>query len=436
MSNGASEEYLLTTGEGLIDVRGDGFDCGLVVDGGPVAFCWSDCAGSIAQYLVRSKDTRDLSTRLATLRAVAGGALDPAAPLAPQIAPLLALFGNGRYRLTFTPSARGWGVIPYSSQHSYAHDRDHFYPSDYDLIMTQPTDTLNRERIAFFRKQIAAGGRPIVFPATVEGAYGAFVIDGHHKLQAYQSRQTAPAVLLIEKLHPASVNIEEGTRLLGAAQRYRSDYRSVKRGSGGIVTEADWADCTAAPWLMVDYLQHRAGAPPGDRKWRLFAAACCRLRWDGMDDRCRAAVEVAERHADGEATAAELAAALRDVAPGNRGKGVGHRRLAARACRSPLEYAQPSSAKERRQHVLLLRDVFGNPFRPVRSDRAWLAWNNGTVGALAEKIYAERAFELLPVLADALEEAGCTDPEILGHLRGPGPHVRGCWAVDLLLGKV
>jgi hypothetical protein len=80
----------------------------------------------------------------------------------------------------------------------------------------------------------------------------------------------------------------------------------------------------------------------------------------------------------------------------------------------------------------LLRDLIGNPFRPVAVASAWLT---PTVRALAQGVYEERAFDRLPILADALEEAGCADPDLLGHLRGPGPHVRGCWAVDLLSAK-
>jgi hypothetical protein len=72
-------------------------------------------------------------------------------------------------------------------------------------------------------------------------------------------------------------------------------------------------------------------------------------------------------------------------------------------------------------------EIFGNPFRQQSNDLAWLALNGGTVLRLAEAIYSDRAFERLPVLADALEDAGCTNAELLGHLRGPGPHCRGCW---------
>ncbi len=100
-------------------------------------------------------------------------------------------------------------------------------------------------------------------------------------------------------------------------------------------------------------------------------------------------------------------------------------------------------AAERRAQCQLLRDLLGNPFRPVPAvDPAWLAWHGGAVSQLARAAYAERRLpegELGParlgVLADALEDAGCADADLLGHLRGPGPHVRGCWAVDLILSK-
>jgi hypothetical protein len=81
------------------------------------------------------------------------------------------------------------------------------------------------------------------------------------------------------------------------------------------------------------------------------------------------------------------------------------------------------------------RDVFGNPFRPVTIDPAWSSWGGGNVVGLARMIYERRAFADLPILADALEEAGCTDPDILSHCRSAGEHVRGCWVIDLVLGK-
>ncbi len=79
-----------------------------------------------------------------------------------------------------------------------------------------------------------------------------------------------------------------------------------------------------------------------------------------------------------------------------------------------------------------LRDIIGNPFRPVTADPAWLT---SDVVALAHGIYEEKAFDRMPILADALQDAGCENDDVLSHCRGPGPHVRGCWVVDLILGK-
>jgi hypothetical protein len=105
------------------------------------------------------------------------------------------------------------------------------------------------------------------------------------------------------------------------------------------------------------------------------------------------------------------------------------------AARGTRPYLAAHSTDIRRIEAAVLRDLFGNPIRSTRIDPAWLTWNGGTIPKLAQAVYDDRAFDRLPVLADALEEAGCTNTEILAHCRGPGPHVRGCWAVDLLLGK-
>jgi hypothetical protein len=87
---------------------------------------------------------------------------------------------------------------------------------------------------------------------------------------------------------------------------------------------------------------------------------------------------------------------------------------------------------ERKEQASLVHEVFGNVFRPVALDTAWLT---PSVVALAQAMYEDRAFDRMPALADALEEAGCTDAEILRHCREPGPHVRGCCPLDLVLGK-
>jgi hypothetical protein len=99
---------------------------------------------------------------------------------------------------------------------------------------------------------------------------------------------------------------------------------------------------------------------------------------------------------------------------------------------TPQEAADAIQLGTYRDHLPLLRCIVGNPFRPVTCNPSW---RTSTAVSLAEAIYAERAFDRLPILADALEEAGCTQPDVLTHCRGDGPHARGCWVVDLILGK-
>jgi hypothetical protein len=83
----------------------------------------------------------------------------------------------------------------------------------------------------------------------------------------------------------------------------------------------------------------------------------------------------------------------------------------------------------------VIREIFGTPVHTTAVNPAWLTWNDGTVEKLARTIYDDRGFDLMPILADALEEAGCDNADILEHCRGPNQHVRGCWVVDMLLGK-
>jgi len=110
---------------------------------------------------------------------------------------------------------------------------------------------------------------------------------------------------------------------------------------------------------------------------------------------------------------------------------------AAKANRANLEVFEEGIWKsvlsiEKEAQSKFFRDIFGNPFRPVKLDLTWLT---PTVVKLAQQIYEDRAYDRLLLLADVLEEAGCDNTEILNHCRGPEPHVRGCWVVDPLLGK-
>jgi hypothetical protein len=208
----------------------------------------------------------------------------------------------------------------------------------------------------------------------------------------------------------------------------------------------EWRACQV-PRLVVSYLYHRRRVPD-DRKCRLLRCAHCRRTWHLLpDERYRRAVELAERFADGLAGEAERHAA--STALNQIGKALwegGAREPAAWAWwvaatlieRVPFgtsasirPASHPATAAE---ECALLREIVGDPFRPVRIDPAWRAWDGGCVPGLARTIYQERAFDRLPVLADALEEAGCADAGLLDHFRGPGPHVLGCWALDAVLG--
>jgi hypothetical protein len=235
------------------------------------------------------------------------------------------------------------------------------------------------------------------------------------------------------------------------------------------MTEAEWLACDH-PRPMLTFLNNTVS----DRSLRLLAVACC-WRVGHLADQegevarleGRALLELAERLADGEATDQEC-----DQVPAPDYGSANHFQNAARLAalqdvRNNVEDSLDTAAlvagvaayvavgernphatdlvgedammeareKEWEEQAALIRELFGNPFRPSSVGAFLLVWSEGIIRKLAEGIHADRAFDRMPILADALEEAGCADDAILTHLRSPGPHVRGCWALDLLLGK-
>jgi hypothetical protein len=197
---------------------------------------------------------------------------------------------------------------------------------------------------------------------------------------------------------------------------------------------------TEAEWLAGDDLGsmlHHAVRWASARKLRLFACGCCRRIWPLINDRGRYAVETSERYADGQARPKELKAAYAAATRMSAGYAAHPGLKKSRLFATGLWAARQSGDvnQEYQAQVDLLRDIIGNPFRTVEVNPAWLAWNDGTVRNMAEAIYEERTFDQMPILADALEDAGCDNAEILHHCRQPGVHVRGCWVSDLLLGK-
>jgi hypothetical protein len=238
------------------------------------------------------------------------------------------------------------------------------------------------------------------------------------------------------------------------------------------MTESEWLDATD-PSAMLDFL-HATGRA-SERKLRLFAVACCRRRWNLLDEQSRDGIRVVEQEPDGPSWAT---AWVRDQL-------IGHRASQALVIELPqwgragpaLHYGQPEPIKRllhwiaRLVHTAannteaaaraipgdelpaaraawakaeaatrtettfqcnLLRDIVRNPFRAVTITPFW---QTHEAAKQAETIYHEQAFDRLPAVAEALQVMGCGDAELIEHLRGPGPHARGCWAVDLLTGR-
>lgn len=235
------------------------------------------------------------------------------------------------------------------------------------------------------------------------------------------------------------------------------------------MTEDEWLAASEPRGMLRHIVEGEA--PPvrraGARELRLFAAACCRAVWDGLkDERSRRAVEVAELFVDGEATETEMGEANRAASSAEliSSSPPVASDLASWVADNPISsvvetvarYSRHLGAEVQARQAVFLRDIFGNPFRPVGRaalPRCLACGGDGpcrlceghgvppTVLSLAVAAYRERPATghldnvRLSVLSDALEEAGCTSADLLSHLRSPGPHVRGCWALDLALGR-
>jgi hypothetical protein len=208
------------------------------------------------------------------------------------------------------------------------------------------------------------------------------------------------------------------------------------------------------------------------RKFYLFATACCRRIWDLLDPHSRRAVDMLERYADNLVSQKDLVEVYVDI-PFWTGEAPKAVRLALahptkdhwslpNSITDAADYACEAAAyrvdcklrefarfavkagdtgpgldafrAERIEQCNLLRDIF-HPFASFAVNPAWLSANMHAVPKLAQAIYDDRAFDRLVILTDALEDTGCTDPELLGHAQRSPSHVRGCWLVDLLLEK-
>jgi hypothetical protein len=212
------------------------------------------------------------------------------------------------------------------------------------------------------------------------------------------------------------------------------------------VTEAEWL-VSQDPDDLLDCA--RAHKRLNARKARLFACGCYRLVWDQMTYKdMRRTVQKAEERADRLITQRELeeyrypgahpaedfanwlSLSLQSLAIAN--PNPAYVVWQVRVATENETYRHANRGIPCRMQAELVRCLVGNPHRPVAFDPSW---QTSIAVGLARAMYESRAFDRMPILADALEEAGCDTADVLAHCRGPGPHVRGCWVVDLVLGK-
>ncbi len=216
-------------------------------------------------------------------------------------------------------------------------------------------------------------------------------------------------------------------------------------------TEAAWHSSQAPDQLLAIVERLGVGSP---RKLRLAACACCRQFWGLVPGAARLVVELAELYAEGATEFDDLRDAMLVSAnarwahfwPANATQATADRRplralqtvvaLLREPERPPRGHPPAHAAEQRaersRRLCHALRDVFGNPFRPVVLLPAQLTRD---VRSVAADLEGRQELERLAILGDALEEAGCTDEALLRHCREPGEHYRGCWALDAALGK-
>ena len=217
------------------------------------------------------------------------------------------------------------------------------------------------------------------------------------------------------------------------------------------MTESEWLTETDH-YRHVPFVADRISR----RQARLLAVAFCRAAWDRLDVAgLRAVVEVAERYADDAATRDELEDARQSARETAVKSNVLHEQLLStdpsaaevHHLRHELAWAvaftaaSPVPILEVGERVVelvgaaagaVVLDLVGNPFRPAEFDPSW---RTETVLALARQMYETREFSAMPILADALQDAGCHDDDVLNHCRSEGVHVRGCWVIDGVLGK-
>ena len=213
------------------------------------------------------------------------------------------------------------------------------------------------------------------------------------------------------------------------------------------MTETEWLSAVDVDG-MWEFLMSRFSEPgPIDRKVQLFVAACCEPLEKAVPPPFASLISLCEGRANNRAGRLQWGAAFQKAGLDADAGGILFAidyddyglacYLAARAIAS-MNHKPESSGytsafrRERERQAILFREIAGNPFRPMSLDDQRPAPAHVQ---LAQAVYDGRTFDRMSELADALEREGCASEEVLTHCRGPGPHVRGCWVLDLILGK-
>jgi Uma2 family endonuclease len=187
------ETVQITDGLSVLEIA-EGHN-GLLFEGRLIALEWSDCEGSIGQMLFRANDDT-YQAAAQTMFELPEIEIDSLVPLAVQIAPILKLFGNGSYKIAcWTKKFGDCYIADLDPEKQF--EEDHYYPNPSLLLRTIPKATLNESRIAYWIDQIQAGARPSVLAASSKTGYSVFIIDGHHRLEAYLRLSVDPQFISI-----------------------------------------------------------------------------------------------------------------------------------------------------------------------------------------------------------------------------------------------
>ena len=232
--NECQETIELTDGLGLLELVGSDYDAALLLNNQPLAFNWCDCQGSIGQYLLNSQIERGFTEQLDELRWLLEGNLTNNSSLAEQLQPMLRLFSNGWYRLALQEYS-DWQFLEFSQiKFGITDTNNGVYPYGAEFVATQPRSSLCSSTIERFERFIESGRRPLAIIGTVlnqdeEPTYMSYVIDGHHKLTAYQRTGHNPWVLEISRLRPRLISQAEGAHWLRTSSgKLRQRYKKYK----------------------------------------------------------------------------------------------------------------------------------------------------------------------------------------------------------------